>query len=96
MWHSRILLQACHPEAAGFLLPSTLDIGLDRPFLPKGQRQHMATDTAPDLLQQWSLGELTVERAIGQLLQHLQQTRQQLTELEQRTRCLERLLNLKA
>ena len=56
----------------------------------------MATDTASDLLQQWSLGELTVERAIGQLLQHLQQTRQQQAELEKRLRQLERLLNLKA
>ena len=51
----------------------------------------MAIYTDQDLLQKWSLGELTTEQAIGQLLQHLQQTRQQLTELEQRTRCLERL-----
>jgi flagellar biosynthesis chaperone FliJ len=56
----------------------------------------MATDTAPDLLQQWSLGELTAERAIGQLLQHLQQTQQQLRALEQRTRRLEQQLNIKA
>ena len=56
----------------------------------------MAIYTDQDLLQKWSLGELTTEQAIGQLLQHLQQTRQQLTELEQRTRCLERLLNVKA
>ena len=56
----------------------------------------MAIYTDQDLLQKWSLGELTTEQAIGQLLQHLQQTRQKLTELERRTRHLEQLLTVKA
>ena len=49
----------------------------------------MATHPVPDLLQRWAKSELTVEQAIGHLLQHLLAVVQRLAEIEKRLHQLE-------
>jgi hypothetical protein len=49
----------------------------------------MATYPPPELFKQWKHGELSLEQAIGQLLQHLVAQSQQLAELERRLRQFE-------
>ena len=49
----------------------------------------MSTYSLPDLLQQWTQGNLTAEQAIGHLLQNLLPLMQRLADLEKRLRQLE-------
>jgi hypothetical protein len=63
----------------------------------------MSTYTLPDLLQHWTLGEMSTEQAVGHLLQNLLPLAQRLTEqaqilqrAEKRIHHLEQLLNSKA
>jgi hypothetical protein len=55
----------------------------------------MSTYSLPDLLQRWSLGELSDEQAIGHLLQHLLTLSQRLAEAEKCIRSLEQQLHAK-
>ena len=52
----------------------------------------MSTYPIPDLLQRWAKGELTVEQAVGHVLQHLLTLAQRLAEMERRLRQLEQPL----
>jgi len=49
----------------------------------------MATYTTAELLQRWKQQTLTQEQAIGQLLQHIDELKQRMTEFDQRLRLLE-------
>jgi hypothetical protein len=49
----------------------------------------MSTYNPSELLSKWSRGELTLEQAIGHLLQHLLAFAQRLLEIEKRLRQLE-------
>jgi hypothetical protein len=49
----------------------------------------MATETPGLLYKQWERNELSVERAVGQLLQHLVAQSERLAELEKRLRQVE-------
>ena len=49
----------------------------------------MSTYSLPDLLQQWTQGNLTAEQAIGHVLQNLLPLMQRLSDLEKRLRQLE-------
>jgi hypothetical protein len=49
----------------------------------------MATDAPAVLYKEWQRNELSVERAVGQLLQHLVAQSQRLAELERRLREVE-------
>jgi hypothetical protein len=49
----------------------------------------MSTYTLPELLQKWARSELSLEQAIGYLLQHVFAFGQRLVEIEQRLRQLE-------
>ena len=49
----------------------------------------MSTYSLPDLFNQWAQGKLTVEQAIGHVLQNLLAFAQRLTDLEKRLRQLE-------
>ena len=49
----------------------------------------MSTYSLPDLLHQWSQGNMTAEQAIGHVLQNLLTVVQRLTDLEKRLRQLE-------
>jgi hypothetical protein len=52
----------------------------------------MATYRPTELHRKWSQGELTLEQAIGQLLQYLLDLIERLTELEKRLRQLEQVV----
>ena len=49
----------------------------------------MSTYTTAELLQRWKQQTLTQEQAIGQLLQHIDELKQRMTEFDQRLRLLE-------
>lgn len=49
----------------------------------------MSTYSLPELLKKWDRGELSLEQAIGHVLQHLLGVSKQLSELDKRLRQLE-------
>ena len=49
----------------------------------------MSTYTVPELLQKWARSELSLEQAIGYMLQNLLGVGQRLSEIEKRLRQLE-------
>ena len=51
----------------------------------------MSTYTLPELLQKWARSELSLEQAIGHLLQHLLGMGKQVSEIDKRLRQLEEL-----
>ena len=55
----------------------------------------MSTYSIPELLQKWKLGELTVEQALGHVLQNCLTLIQRQTETEKRVQQLEQQLNTK-
>jgi len=55
----------------------------------------MSTYSVPELLQKWTLGELTAEQALGYLLQNMSALLQRLTEAEKRIQQLEQRMNAK-
>ncbi len=55
----------------------------------------MATYTIPELWQQWKLGELTAEQALGYLLQNIVAQEQRQTAIEKRIQALEHRLSAK-
>ncbi len=55
----------------------------------------MTTYSVPELLQRWTLGDLTAEQAMGYLLQNMPALLQRLTEAEQRIQQLEQRMNAK-
>ena len=49
----------------------------------------MSTYSPPDLMQQWTQGNMTAEQAVGHVLQNLLTLMQRLNDLEKRVRQLE-------
>ena len=49
----------------------------------------MSTYTLPELLQKWARNELSLEQAVGHVLQHLLGIGQRMNEIEKRLRQLE-------
>jgi hypothetical protein len=54
-------------------------------YLPQQERTSMSMYTLEELLKRWQLDTLTVEQAVGQILQQLIALQKQVKELQQAT-----------